>query len=666
MHVSVMVKPRTCRAGKKAQGKTPKAPAVGQTLMEKAESKKIGAAAQRAESPSGHPLWLRKCLSLNYKGIDPHLVTDFGMSLIQELETAKMAGVSMGKIYHEETRAKFAPPAEKAAVALIKDTSQKKDEKLDKALKQYFQHARKPALLETWLGTSPLTTQMNFAVLCMSVNKMGAAKSIDNAEMVMRFIQYCKRTNAHSTHPAEWASTFDVRDAAFRKTHSHMKNDGQGTKAWWSCMVDWGGDIVVPKAAMDVLCEIDSDWNDGKDQLREVEAALPCMSVVFAEGLEALRNASIADIVVEHAAPLRSQNLTVAGINDAWEKCAAALLAANIDPYDPVSGLVVKVWYRRQYGIEVDTLYQLWEFLVESIIRQTGIENGDLDPLFCEAELCPIPTPAVKYTIEPPLLVRALKVRKAASEMLPLAKAQTQANINDVFKKRFSTLRMYDKFVLIEKGFFDCYMDGGETSTVNAIILSKFSNIEGDLTMQTVLDDLTTLSNSKLMDFVGMSPKAALEQVRKWVGQLAKKAEPSFSDASPTALFLSVKQAMAKWLKAPNPQAADEGASKFLYGAEAVSIHIEEAKALPTSNKEEKNALYAKVSDVMRFDWLLKEAERTELLTLKKTALSGRNAAEKRTSPFASASSSSAGGARKKEKKDIGSVIVNAMYLQKQ
>ena len=411
---------------------------------------------------------------------------------------------------------------------------------------------------------------------------------------------------------------------------------------------------MADEGTMAKLCEVETDWVDVAEELRDMEEALPCMAAVFAVGLRQIKNSGTANIIEKHIAELQGKDLTVAGFQAQWALCSAELAAINVDPHDPVPNLVVKFTYRRQLTTQVGSYFNLWEFHKEALVRQTALENGLLDPLFCEAELHPIAAAVAPVKIEPPLLSRAVKVRIAAAEMLPLAQTQTQANIKEVFSKRLATLKLYDKYVLIEKAFFDKYMNGGEIETVNALVLSKLPKEGRDVDIQVALDGLTVLSGAKLMKFVGNSPSAALEQVRKWVQQLSKKTEPSFADASPTLLFSKAKEALARFLKHTDPETVET-----TYGAEAVDPWLDQLRSLPVTQQDEKNFLYSQIGMVTRFGWLLQPHQAKEL-ALKKTALSGRG--ERKRLPVGSPKLSP--NDKKKAKKDLGATIVDNMFNQ--
>ena len=75
---------------------------------------------------------------------------------------------------------------------------------------------------------------------------------------------------------------------------------------------------MVDEGTMAKLCQVESDWVDVVEELKDMEAALPCMSVVFAVGLREIRNSGTASIIESHIAKLHGKDLTVAGVQAQW------------------------------------------------------------------------------------------------------------------------------------------------------------------------------------------------------------------------------------------------------------------------------------------------------------------------------------------------------------
>ena len=74
--------------------------------------------------------------------------------------------------------------------------------------------------------------------------KLAPMHSTDQAFLVLDLLRWCDTNKVHSVYPVEFSCMKSHFDHALQKTHSYMKANEQGTKAWWETVKGFVGQIV--------------------------------------------------------------------------------------------------------------------------------------------------------------------------------------------------------------------------------------------------------------------------------------------------------------------------------------------------------------------------------------------------------------------------------------
>ena len=236
---------------------------------------------------------------------------------------------------------------------------------------------------------------------------------------------------------------------------------------------------------------------------------------------------------------------------------------------------------------------------VWALIKIVAMQDKQLPALWCESELVSSAKQYPGTAIDDSFLEDAKSARNAAMQHMG-SKAPTAESLKTMFSKNGAFLASVDRFIKIEQLFFDgCSGAKGEIR-LKEEILSRLPDENRPVTPEQSVSQLSALSKSMLMTWIGAGGTALLQMTLTMVQAIHSNRAPRFDDGLNSAFGMDVRRQLAFFLRI-EPIAGKATTATAKVGRNAAMIKYAQAE----EKYENQELAMEDLQHILVFAWLL-------------------------------------------------------------
>ena len=167
--------------------------------------------------------------------------------LIRDKELSGKGGITMGKLYYDNLRAKYEEADGPLSRLRVLNASDPEDATLLEALIAVRKYNSDPAPFLAWLERDAVPNQKNCVALMRVVLQLDPYVGKIRCELLMQVLKWCHKVDFHNAFPAIMRKVVAHFDKVFEKSWLIMKAQGMLEKVWWMS-VNPHAAIVLPHA----------------------------------------------------------------------------------------------------------------------------------------------------------------------------------------------------------------------------------------------------------------------------------------------------------------------------------------------------------------------------------------------------------------------------------
>ena len=532
------------KAGSKAKSKVKVAPttALEETAAAEANRKTVGKKTLSVAET------VARALRNNFKRFTEHQIDQIrvdGLTLREALTVnfekvaAKDATAeTMGKHFYQLKRDAYDYQDSPAKRLKVLDENEHLHPDVCKALTAIAAHKKDFKLWSTFCEVGPAVNQLTL----VTVYRMGLRLAPSTSDGTLGFFEdlmsYIARHKLDIAFPSEFALIKSQLDEACCKSFGRFKEKDYSCKTWWSSKQAWAS-LVLPLAETDIVVNHPrgEPWISIENELAQVVLS-QCGMLIFGSAWRQLvhqRGDAVLDAVIEN---LCASNITSASLASHYEVFVAKLKVIDIDATESFAKpRQIAMMYRGEKAPCISTSFaDAWNVRTAAAIHGLAVDKLMVPPLWCEQQLVSQPRPAVRITIEEPLLAATRLARAAAEEAIPLGQASADA-IADVLEKRMAVLCSIDKKFCVEKYFFLSVIGAGAVNRLVAEVGRCLPTEAAPKTIEEVMAGLDKLGQTKLIEFCGLGLQGAFRSAKEFIASIKAGRAPHYSGGDGDSLL---------------------------------------------------------------------------------------------------------------------------------
>ena len=303
----------------------------------------------------------------------------------------------------------------------------------------------------------------------------------------------------------------------------------------------------------------------------------------------------------------------------------------------------VTVPYRgHDLSMKVESVEQEINYHLYALVKGRAVEQGQLDPLYCESSLCSSQPVCGSASVCAKLLEGPAMARNLAKEALPDESVASSDMIRTVLQKRQSNLASIDETFGLEVQFFTSMGAEAGAAALRDMILNCLPGHGVESTAAAVLNEINVVLSSSLAKFCDKQTQGVGKACKEMVASLSMGRRPSV----PTRTASEILKGFIA--KLPNLFSYQHGQHK-LYGKEALEAVYDLVEAEGAKNLED-------IEPLVIYGWCFSPEKQASISAWTKSVAGGAklaaSAAQRGTNTSVGKSSSSA-AASSRSKKDV-------------
>ena len=188
---------------------------------------------------------------------------------------------------------------------------------------------------------------------------------------------------------------------------------------------------------------------------------------------------------------------------------------------------------------------------VSAFVKESGVKQSALPPLFCELGLARSSVQGVKATFDGKLYKDALNARAAATNLVEDSMKASSSEVKDAIAKHSNMLSSLDKGWKMDMNFWlsQCGKSGEER--VFQLILDAMPTPTAHTDLSTSVGHLDNIVESKLFQFVFVSLQSNVHTIHEWLKTMRDGRAPKIPNVSGNKFFTKVVE---HWRGSGRPQ----------------------------------------------------------------------------------------------------------------
>ena len=372
---------------------------------------------------------------------------------------------------------------------------------------------------------------------------------------------------------------------------------------------------LLPLESLNKVFACTTHWKEVEGDLRAVYHSCDTGVALCGSAVQELNRHVVEDEVEKTVGSLEGTHITQDSIDAAKKTFVDVAKALGENPMESYpKPLVVQITYRHT-SVSQTAVSTINHFnkAVAALVKSVGVENGQLDPIGCESDLCDSGQ-HVRTTVADDLLIPYKAVRKAVNAGLAGEENPTSDQLAKVFKNKTKFLNKLDKTISIEAAFFEaCSGEVGE-GRVRDRMLAAFPKAPGGHTLDKTLQSLRELAETKLVKWCGVGLQSTLQVVTDVVATILAGRPPKPSFFKTSGEFMSKITLALKNHCVYQEKAADGTLKQQRVGKEAAREFFEVVAAHDLKG----NLTMPMMKELYMWGWMLSEAEQERISVFEK------------------------------------------------
>ena len=403
-----------------------------------------------------------------------------------------------------------------------------------------------------------------------------------------------------------------VFDKALEKSWMIAKSPTVAAKVWWESVLP-SAKLILPEEAWRKCIYNNTKWRDSKAELREV-VKTNVGQRIFAHAWREVADDEISCLIEEAVAKLLAseKEITQSIIDRHRGDLAKQCTAAGGDLFVHCKPRTIFMKYRQiEFPVLVTTFVEEFNLRVYGAIKEIGVQQGHVEPLFCESGLCgETQTPWVGV-VDKKLWSETITARAAVQDLMDDPQKASGEEIKTVLTKHSRMLSGLDKAWKVETNFFLSQVGQSGEQRFESLITEALPTSERKVSLEDAHAKLKTLSSSYLYQFVRVGLQRQLESIMSWLSVMMRGRCPKLPETRGNAFLGKVVGQMAFFMRLSSPGSAGSGDPSEIVGREAT---VELFKKVEAEVRAKKAQDLQSLKPFEVYQWLLtaEEAKKTK------------------------------------------------------
>lgn len=427
--------------------------------------------------------------------------------------------IPMGPTYYSARRAEYRNPESAMARLNPDNPADEKDETLSGILLSLIENKSNVQLFIDWADCCDSINNYNVIAIYRQCLQLPPAGCLEHTIFGTQVMTLVETLSLHTRFPQPFAVMRDYFDVVLQSSLANAKAEGKSPSFWWRTLDSMGG-LILPTAAMDKVMGHEGEWKEIKDDVEEIFNSSKVGQVLMEKSMRQIsleRLDTQIQEIAEKVAQLKVE-ITTKVLTDHRVDFVKVLKSQGIDAnkaYEKVKDL--ELYYRGAvYSASVTSPIDQFNMLVHSYIRGAGVDQGLLDPVWCENDLIGA-RPKSGITLSADVIKLCSKVREAMNESLTYEES-TAPVIKDTVKKKAAWFQSLENKGRVEISFWRSSIGDEAKSRVQQAVLRCFvADSPKALTLSDSLHKFQALKDSKLAVFAGVGCSHTIKLVEGFV-----------------------------------------------------------------------------------------------------------------------------------------------------
>ena len=486
--------------------------------------------------------------------------------------------VAMGKYYYQSLKVDIFGHLDPLANMPLPPDKDTECLRLKAALKAVFAHSKSFVGVSAYLQTcEPLNMANLQALLRVVATVQPGGKDECNTRFLLEIMLFLNDGKYMDTQSATVSCLHGhFNDALCRGLSNYRSNEveGEETATWWHDRKHVAS-LILPVDVVDHVLTCGLPACDMLAELQVVEQSSAVGATLVEKALRDGRSELFAKSIGALVQKWRLARITIEAVKENRAEFVALCNAAGKDPAENHGVKLRQVSYMGVLmQLPCESLLDAYNLHKEVVVRQEGVLQGLVNPLFSERDLAEDGLLASNHGIDEGLLKATTAARKHIHECMDGFEL-TGANIVMKLKEKFLFLMCKDPYFKIECQFFFDSVGKLGLDRAKAKMLTLLPSESRVLTTKESIGLFQTFQRSKLVEFAGLASRNLATIVCRFVQSIDVGAAPNFHGATDKDFFSAVKHALSFFLRGKIEGAS---AAKSLYGPAAFKSYLDDAK----------------------------------------------------------------------------------------
>lgn len=525
----------------------------------------------------------------------------------------------LGKNYYAKKMDEFTYTESPYKLLKVANDSQVVDPDLLAGLEAVNTHPRSfEAITDFFLNGEELN-QKSLTLLYRQCLKLSPNGSPEVLAMLQDTLKYSHKHRIAEKYPVEFKAVKQHFDDVLVRSLQQWKAAGLHLKMWWDGVKDYVSDVVPVDAFSACLAEV-GEWRDVENQLCEIVFSSAVGNRAFGLAWRQLQGNKVTKFVDGVLHKLFEAEITPTSLDVARASFLKLVADTGRNPKEVQPKRDAVVSYRGcKVKVPVHSFYDEWLMHESAAVEGNAVDQGKLEALSVESDLVTPGRNLITVEISEEVLRDAVKVRRAAAEVLKDPTLSGEGIVAALTAKSH-VLSPLSKGWRVLYSFFQCQTgDGAQDRLIMEVLRFLPKKGQATIKMQESVAKLDQLSKGKLIRFMGVGQQARFGTARQFVADLMAKKTPKFDGKNDCSFMRKVMEACSHWLVHPSlgeteqPRSAGSDdksvATKRLTGKDAAAAKYDAlaeiaAKSVPKLSD---------VTELQVFGWLLSAEQKSKL-----------------------------------------------------
>ena len=450
------------------------------------------------------------------------------------------------------------------------------------------------------------------------------------------------RNEIGTNYAEELQHTRGALDSGLYAMWLAAKKENGRIQDWWKIYAPIAG-LVVDSAVWTALMGATGQWSDHEDLLLAAIDDSSMGKKVFTPYLAKVLESKISKTIREMTKPLVEQDLNDEVLSRTRKQIRDRIATYATSDQLPGRRQVTVPYRGHELSMRVESVEQEINYHLYALVKGRAVEQGQLDPLYCESSLCSSQPVCGSASVCAKLLEGPAMARNLAKEALPDDSVASSDMIRTVLQKRQSNLASIDETFGLEVQFFTSMgAEAGAAALRDMIMNCLPSHGVESTAAAAALNEINVVLSSSLAKFCDKQTQGVGKACKEMVASVSMGRRPSVPTRTASEIL---KGFMGKL---PNLFSYQHGQQK-LYGKEALDAVYDLVELEGAKNLED-------IEPLVIYGWCFSPEKQAKISAWSKSVAGGAKLAASAAQRGASSSagkSSSSSAAASRSKKDV-------------